>query len=312
MTGAAGFIGSHLVGRLVKLGCRVTALVRPASGLERLQAVLSSVKLVECDLAAVEAQQLHHWIPEAQVVFHLAAAGVDQARQDTSAIVRTNIMGTLELLQLARTLGVERFVNCGSCFEYGSGSDLAEGRASAPANEYAASKVAAGALAHAFFRQYGLPVVSLRPFTVYGPLEGSRRLVPQVIRKALEGRDIELTGGKQTRDFVFADDAVDAFLAAAVSAEAVGGVFNICSGVETSVRDLVSLIIQLSGTKAKPVFGAIPYRPDELWTQSGNPALAKEKLGWYARVSLEEGLRRSLAWYQQQNPQVPKQGFDGR
>jgi len=305
VTGAAGFVGSHLVGRLVRLGCRVTALVRPASGLSRLQAVRHLVRLVECDLAAVKAQQLHHQIPEAQVIFHLAAAGVDQARQDSLAIVRTNVLGTLELLQLARTLGVERFVNCGSCFEYGGGRDLAEDRASAPANEYAASKVAAGALAHAFFRQHRLPVVSLRPFTVYGPLEGNHRLIPQVIRKALDGGDIALTEGRQTRDFVFVDDAVDAFLAAAVAGDAVGGVFNVCTGVETAVRDLVCLLLQLSGSTAKPVFGAIPYRPEELWTQSGSPVLAHQKLGWQARISLEEGLRRSLAWYQQHHPQVP-------
>ncbi|MFQ5409110.1 MAG: NAD-dependent epimerase/dehydratase family protein [Anaerolineales bacterium] len=299
VTGASGFVGSQLVRRLVRLGCRVTALVRPNSDLWRLQDVLDSLSLVHVDLEQAQPGQLKAALPNAQIIFHLAAGGVDQLYRDAAGIVTGNVVGTLRLLQLAREVDVERFVYCGSCFEYGPGTHLSETTAPGPMSEYGASKLAAWGLVHAFWRRYDLPAISLRPFTVYGPFEGSHRLVPSAIVGALDGRDTNLTGGKQTRDFVFVDDVADAFLAAATVTGNLGNVFNICTGSETSVKKVVNTIFGLIETRARPLFGAVPYRDTEIWTLSGDPGKARNHLGWRARTALRDGLAQTVDWFRE-------------
>src|SRR3989338_7857774 len=120
-------------------------------------------------------------------------------------------------------------------------------------------------LARIFHQRYALPVVSLRPFTVYGPFEGRHRLIPQTIINALDHGDIELTGGKQTRDFIFIDDLLDAFVRAAVTDDIIAETFNISTGKATSVQEVVLTILRLMGSPIKPLFGAKPYRPMEIW-----------------------------------------------
>ena len=306
VTGGAGFIGSHLIRRLTEMGCNVIAMLKPSSDLWRIQDILDQLEILKKDLNDLDINDLKSALSEVRIVYHLGAAGVEQSYQDINAVVQTNITGTLSLLRLAQSLKADRFIYTGSCFEYGSGTMLSEDMLPEPDSEYAASKTGAWILTHAFSRKYGLPVVSLRPFTVYGPFEGGYRLVPYTIMRALEGAEIELTGGEQTRDFVYIDDMIDAFIKAAISPKAVAGTFNICSGLEISVREMVSTIVELTGNAARPLFGARPYRDTELWTLSGNPAGAKEKLDWYARTCLRDGLSKTIQWFQKHGADYPE------
>ncbi len=305
VTGAAGFIGSHLVRKLIEQGGHIIALLRLSSDLWRIQDVLDKIEVHHGDLNDVSADALKAKIKGVDIVYHLGAAGVDQSGRDPTSIIRVNVVGTLALLQLARDLNAARFVYSGSCFEYGAGSRLREDARLVPPNEYAVSKISAGVLTELFFRKYGLATVHLRPFTVYGPFESPQRLIPHVIRGAFEGHDIKLTGGKQTRDMVFIDDAVEGFLAAGSKPKVAGHIFNLATGNEMSVKEISLAIVKLMGDRVKILFGTQPYRESEVWSLSGDPVKAKKILGWKAMTSLREGLQKTIQWFKENKDKYP-------
>jgi nucleoside-diphosphate-sugar epimerase len=302
VTGANGFIGSHVVRLLLERGYETVAGIGPTADAWRLADVLDAIETLPLDLESNGIDASARELRGTTAIVHLAARGVNPAEDDAEGIVRANIGGTLRLLELARELGAERFVHCGSCFEYGTGALLREDSPLRPVAVYGASKAGATLLAHAFGRTHGLPVVALRPFTAYGPFEGRHRLVPSTIVSALRGAPIDLTGGEQTRDFVFVGDIAEAFVVAVEANDVGGETFNLCSGTETTVRELAQRTVDLTGTSAELRFGALPYRDDELWTLSGDPRRSTERLGWTARTSLQDGLEQTVAWFRDQQP----------
>ena len=296
VTGAAGFIGSRVARALLAEGCSVLACVRPQGGNERLRGVDGDLTLLPLDLSSFEVKELLGLKFKPEWIFHLGAYGVGIGQNDPARMAAVNVRGTRELLEYAHATGVERFIHCGSCFEYPSGEMLAEDVSPNPVSEYGVSKAAAGELVQQFCRQKGLPAVTLRPFTVYGPGEDRQRLVSSVIYAVLSGTFLKLTTGKQTRDFIFIDDVVAAFLAAAVARNVTAETFNAATGIEMSVKALVLKIIDLMGSKLAPEFGALPHRPSEYWRLSGSPAKAAAQLHWRPATSLEDGLRATIAW----------------
>jgi nucleoside-diphosphate-sugar epimerase len=295
VTGANGFIGSHLTRHLVATGADVVAAIRPGADTWRIEDLLDTVETVAFDLE-MPSTRLERALDGVDVVYHLAAAGVVPGRDRIERAVASNVMGTLRLLELASALDVARVVNCGSCFEYGSGSNLSESELPRPTSDYAASKSAAWILAHSLAHQTGLPVVSVRPFTVYGPCEAAYRLIPSIILAALADRPVELTAGEQTRDFLFVADAVAGLVATGEHPDAAGGTFNLCTGRETSVRELAEVAVETMG-RGELRLGVLPYRDDELWRLSGDPTAARERLGWTATTSLRQGLEQTVAWF---------------
>jgi len=175
VTGGTGFVGSHLIRRLVGLGCAVTLLARPDSNLSRLDDVTHALTIRSWDLNDRDTSALHEALTGTEIIFHLAAAGVRAGDEPSTALFEHNVIGTHSLLQLARRLQVDRFVYCGSCFEYGSGEFLQEDAVLAPVCEYGVSKASGTMLANAFHRKYGLRTVCLRPFLVYGPFEHAKQ-----------------------------------------------------------------------------------------------------------------------------------------
>ena len=305
VTGAAGFIASQLVRKLLDCGARVSVLVRPGADLWRLRDVLKQLEIHHGDLGHLTFQKIQSEFSSPQIIYHLGASGVDSAKSDDEEIFKANILGTWTLLKLARHLKAERFIYCGSCFEYGSGNFLCEDLCPAPISGYGVSKVSAGMLAKMLSPNYGLPVVSLRPFTVYGPFEARHRWIPHVIMSSLKGRDIELTTAEQTRDFVFVEDVLEAFLKAGVVPGIVGETFNVATGEATSVADMVLKILKLMNVKIKPLFGVRPSREFELWSLSGDPSKARDKLQWTAKTSLEEGLKKTIRWFEENGRKYP-------
>lgn len=296
VTGAAGFIGTHLVKRLLGQGLQVVAVVRPTSDLWRLKPLLDRVSLVMGELGGRESA----WLGEAMVgtdwVFHLAARGVNPGEQDDEDLVRSNLLGTMQVLKEAHLAHVGRVVCCGSCLEYGQGLLHKEDDPIVPVSSYSVAKSAAWLYAQMFSKRTGLPIVGLRPFHVYGPLEGSSRLIPYAIRCALEERDLLLTGGEQSRDFVFVADVVEAFLAAAVGKVASGEIFNVCTGEAVQIREVVTTLLRLTGSRARATWGALPHREGEIWELSGHPGKARRELAWTATTTLDEGLRETIDW----------------
>jgi len=295
VTGASGFIGSHVARRLVRDGAHVLALVRPGSDLWRLADVAAEVELVHGDLA-------HDDLPDPgplDRVLHLAAAGVgDGAAPDV--IIAANVLGTQHALDLGRSSGAGAFLYCGSCFEYGPGERHREDAELRPISVYGASKSAGWLLTQAFARQHDVAVSAVRPFTVYGPFEAAARLVPSVCIAVAAGGAVELTRGGQTRDFVFIDDAVDAIVRAARAAP--DEPLNVCSGASVSVRRVAEEIAAAGNRPVELRFGARPERAVDYPTLSGDPTRARKVLGWSATTELQDGLRRSLEWFAERSP----------
>jgi nucleoside-diphosphate-sugar epimerase len=293
------------VPRLIAAGAEVCVLDQPNA---RRWSILERSDLAATLRADVRSlgQPVHDDVlGDIDVVFHLAAVGVVGDGGDVRELVAANIDGTMAALLVAQRLG-SRLVYCGSCFEYGAGARWAEDAMPAPTTEYGASKAGGWLLANAFARRTGLEVVSVRPFTMYGPMEPPGRLVPSVVRHALAGHPIDLTPGDQARDFVYVEDVADAFVAAATTDAAVGGTFNICTGTAATVRHVVHRVLECTGSRSEARFGALSYRSTELTILSGDPTRAREVLGWRSRVSLDDGLARTIAWFRSVGTGLPE------
>ncbi|MDO8527713.1 MAG: NAD(P)-dependent oxidoreductase [Deltaproteobacteria bacterium] len=298
VTGAAGFVGSHLVRQLVRQGCEVVACVRPTSDLWRLEDLKNQIRLVQAELGTFTLDSRSEIFKNIDIVYHLAAASLNPPGEKSLPLVQTNVVGTLSLLNLATELSLKRFVYCGSCFEYPSGNNLSEDILPKPVSEYAASKTSAWLLVNAFHARYALPVVTLRAFTVYGPFEAAYRLIPHVINNALDEKEISLTAGMQTRDFVYIDDMISALLKAGELPQLEGETFNICTGTPTSVESVAKKIVAQIGSGSRLRLGSIPYRDAEIMQLSGNPSKAMKTLDWKPGT-LEEGLAQSIGWFRE-------------
>ena len=305
VTGAAGFLGSHLVPKLMDAGAEVCALDQPNARRWSLLERANLAAAVRADVRTLADPVHDRALGNIDVVFHLAAVGVVGEVGDVRELATANIDGTLAGLLAAQRLG-SRFLYCGSCFEYGAGTGWTEQGLPAPTTEYGASKAAGWLLANAFARRTGVEVISLRPFTMYGPMEPPGRLVPSVVRRALADQPIDLTPGEQARDFVYVGDVADAFLIAATRDAAVGGTFNVCTGTAVTVRDVVRKVLECTKSRSEARFGALAYRQSELAVLSGDPTHAQEVLGWRARVSLEDGLARTIAWFRSVGTALPE------
>jgi nucleoside-diphosphate-sugar epimerase len=200
-----------------------------------------------------------------------------------------NLMPAAHMLLAATDVGCERFVCAGSSEESG----LAHPVASSP---YAGSKTAASAYAQMFHRLYALPIVLLRPFSVYGPRQNDAKLIPYAARALLRGEPPRLTSGDQLRDFVYVKDVARGFIRAGVAEGVLGEGFDLGTGVGSRVRDVVTLLADVVGVDITPSLGALPPRLAEE-DQVADPVRTRELLGWEARWELREGLEETVNWY---------------
>lgn len=295
VTGANGFIGAHLVSALVLAGADVVPIVRAATDPWRLAALAPELSIWRADVRALDEPETLRHIRSADVVFHLAAAGVLPGMHSGRELVDHNVAGTLSAMEFAEHIGARRVVICGSCYEYGDVSQATETLVPRPLSEYGATKAAATLIAQAVARRSDMELVVLRPFEVYGPLEDTRRLVPHVMARALAGLEIALGSGRQLRDCIYVDDAVEGFLRAATADGVDGKIFNLCSGVETSIRALAEQIVELAGGLGTLRLGVLPDREPEHWSLTGDPSHAAAGLGFSARTSIADGLARTMA-----------------
>jgi nucleoside-diphosphate-sugar epimerase len=227
------------------------------------------------------------------VVFHLAAISAADPGVDPMLAVAVNVGGTVHLLEALRSRKVRRVVLAGTCYEYGA-RDTVEGLD--PYNVYAASKVAAWAFARAYWRSLGLPATVVRPFQVYGPGQPLQALIPSAIRAALTGEDFPMTRGEQQRDFVFVEDVVEGFLAAATAPGVEGESLDLGTGRTYAVREVVERIWAMTGATGQIRAGALPYRPGEVMRLAADADRTARLTGWRAEIGLEEGLRQTVEW----------------
>jgi len=201
-------------------------------------------------------------------------------------------------LLLALGGNYERFVNVGSGDVYGDAPvPFQEDGPVRPASPYAVSKYAAERFCRMFNQAYGWPIVCLRPFNVFGPHQSPDRIIPELIISAMSGRDLKMTEGTQTREFMYVDDVVDAFTRALTRPGIDGEVINVCRGEEVSIRELAVTVLDLMGNPVRALFGALPYRPTEIWRMFGDNSKALTLLDWKPTTSLADGLTRTIDWY---------------
>ncbi len=301
VTGGTGFVGSNLVRRLLKDGHEVALLVRKGHDPWRLADISGRVSWVEASLEdgtgvrAMLADFRPHW------VFHLAAHGAYSWQRDPLAILRTNVVGTANLVEACLVAGFEAFVNTGSSSEYGIKKHPArEDEALAPNSPYAVAKAAATWYCSQAARAARAPIATLRLYSVYGPWEEPRRFIPQLVARGLEGRLPPLANPETARDYIYVDNVCDAFLAAARGAHEPGAVFNVGTGVQTTLRQAVDLARDLLRIEVEPGWGSMPDRSWDTTTWVADTSRLRELVGRRAPIGLEQGLRLTAGWLQSQ------------
>ena len=299
VTGGSGFIGSHLVRRLLREEATVFAMTSSVSSVlpVRLAEVAGDVTIVEANVT--DRSSMEHVARQVQpeIVFNLAAfTHVGKSFQRVDENIQTNIQGTVNLLQ-ALDGAYRRFVYVGTSEIYGDVPvPFREDGPVNPVSPYAVAKYAGERFCRMFQRAYGWPITCIRPFNAYGPWQTPDRVIPEMILCALRKAPIAMTEGLQTREFNFVEDLADGLVRAA-TASADGEVINLGCGREISMRDLAVLVLELMGNPVEARFGAIPHRPTEIWRMYADANKARELLGWAPRHTLEEGLRATIDWY---------------
>jgi NAD dependent epimerase/dehydratase len=306
ITGAGGFIGSHLAERVTQLGAHTRCFLRynSQSSLGWLHAspLLSEVEIIHGDIR--DSESVSRAAMDVDIIFHLAALiGIPYSYCSPRSYVQTNIDGTFNLLEAARQHGIERLICTSTSEVYGSAQHVPidENHPLRGQSPYSASKIGADKLAESYHLSFGLPVSIARPFNVYGPRQSSRAVIPTIITQALKQSTVNLGNLNATRDFNFVSDTVEAFLAIAESPAAIGKTLNIGSGIETPVGELAELIFDLAEMNPAVNIEEQRIRPEasEVDRLCANSRLLNQLTGWKPQIALRDGLKRTIEWIAQ-------------
>jgi nucleoside-diphosphate-sugar epimerase len=309
VTGGAGFIASHLCHRLVKEGARLFVLTKYACVIDniRLADIWEKITPVEADLRNADSlKKIKSIKPEA--IYHFAAYNhVGDSFSNVSEAMDVNSKGTVNLLDAYEDY--KRFIYISSSEIYGYQKDFAfrEALRPFPISPYAVGKYSGELYARMKGHVYKKPIVVLRPFNAFGPFQSPRAIIAEIVIKCLKGKDVRTTEGKQTREFNYVENLVDGFILAGTSKKAIGEIINLGSGYEVSIKDLVKKIHKLANSRSRLQIGALPYRPTEIWRMSSDSKKAHKLLGWTPRIGLEEGLSRTIEWYEKFNSMFSEQ-----
>jgi len=300
ITGATGFIGSCLTHCLVKMGCKLHLTVRPESNLWRIKDILNEINLHNVDLRNTNGVESLVARLKPRIIYHGATYGGYHIQKDTNKIFETNIIGTINLLNACAKVGFDCFINTGSSSEYGIKNEpMKELDVLEPVNAYGVAKASSTLFCQSVFRRYRLPIVSLRLFSPYGYYEAATRLIPSVIISCLTGQNLKVSSSDSVRDFVFIEDVLDAYIEATEMIDKIKGeIFNIGSGKQYSVGEVVLRIIELMGNKVKPEWKSIPNPRIEPEIWQADISKAKNILKWQPKHSLKQGLKNTVKWFE--------------
>jgi len=312
VTGAAGFIGSHLVEELIGLGARVTAFVRYTSraAVGFLSSLTTDLQIVAGDLT--EFESVYQAMKGQDYVFHLGALiGVPYSFVHPREVVQVNTVGTLNVLTAAREIRPRRVMLTSTSEVYGTARKVPidEAHPLQAQSPYAASKIAADKLGEAFHHSYNLPVSIIRPFNTFGPRQSLRAVIPTIIAQALQGGPVILGATSPMRDFTFVKDTVRGMVRGAEVDGAIGEVINLGTGQEISIGDLAKKIISIIGRDVEIHGDEARLRPgtSEVHRLCCENGKAQRILAWRPQYSLEEGLQRTVDWFKQSDyPHEPR------
>ncbi len=306
VTGADGFIGSHLAERLVLEGARVRVfcLYNSQGSLGWLETVAPEIRSeLDVQLGDIrDSRFVDQACKDVEIVFHLAALiAIPYSYIAAESFVNTNIRGTLNVLEGARRLGVKRIVHTSTSEVYGTPASVPI-RETHPLNAqspYAATKIAADQLALSYFQSFGTPVTVLRPFNTFGPRQSTRAVTATVLVQLLSGKkEISLGRLNTRRDLTYVSDVVDGFIRAGTVEKIEGKVIQLGTGRSVSIEELFTIACRVLGVSATVMPDTRRLRPDasEVLELQSDPSRALELLGWKPTVTLEEGLERTASW----------------
>ena len=301
ITGASGFVGANLARRLLRDGHEIHLMVRESHQSWRIKEIESHVRLHEVDVHDREGVRRAAGAIKPDWVFHLAAYGAYSSQTGIDRMVATNLTGSINVLDACVEIGVEAFVQTGSSSEYGYKDHAAvETELVQPNSHYAITKAAATHYCQFIARQSNIHAVTVRLYSIYGPYEDPGRLVPTAIVYGLEGRLPPLVSPTTARDFVYVDDCVEGLLRAASHPEIPrGSIYNLCSGSQSTLAELVTEVCAQLNISAEPQWSSMPPRSwdSDVWV--GSPAAMERAIGWRARVELRAGIGRLTQWFRE-------------
>jgi dTDP-glucose 4,6-dehydratase len=307
VTGAGGFIGSHLAEELVRRGASVRAFVhynfQGSRGWLETSELATEMEVVSGDI--IDRDSVKGAMKDVDAVFHLAALiAIPYSYAAPGSYVNANIIGTMNVLQNARELGTPRVLHTSTSEVYGTAlfAPITEEHPLQGQSPYSASKIGADKMAESFYLSFNTPVVTVRPFNTFGPRQSARAVIPTIITQCLAGKKtIKLGAVSPTRDMNYVQNTAEGFIAAAESDKAIGQTINFGSGREITVGDLAHLIAKLCGTEIQIESEEQRMRPErsEVNRLLASNSKALEYTGWTPRTTLEEGLEKTIAWFRE-------------
>lgn len=312
VTGATGFVGANLARRLLADGHDVHLLVRPQHRAWRIAAIRAAVQVHTIDFADADGLARLVGAIRPEWVFHLAAHGAYATQTNLPQMVETNIVGTMNLVTACLRNGFEAFVNTGSSSEYGFKDDApAEDAWLEPNSHYAVTKAAATQFCRYTAQSRDVHLPTLRLYSVYGPYEEPTRLLPTIIMHGLAGELPPLVHPDIARDYVYIDDVTEAYVRAArCPGQERGAVYNVGTGTQTTLREVVDVARRVLGVTAEARWGAMPQRLWDTQTWIANNRKIRDDLAWSPHVPFEDGFRAMVAWFRD-NPDMQREYNDG-
>lgn len=303
VTGAGGFVGSHLTENLASTGHKVKAFIHYNSrnSLGNLDGSVFKDAIEFYDGDIRDFDSVYQAMRDCNIVFHLAALiGIPYSYVSPLAYIRTNIEGTYNVLECARSLHTDGVIIASTSETYGTAQyvPIDEKHPIVPQSPYAATKSSAEQLALSFFKSFGIKAKIVKPFNIYGPRQSARAIIPTIITQALTGDRVFLGAMQPTRDLTYVTDVIDGFVKIAHTQACEGLVINLGNGFEISVGKLAQKILSLMGKDLEVVIDPRRERPQESEVERlcADVSKAKQLIGWQPRVSLDEGLRMTIDW----------------
>ncbi|SHH29371.1 NAD-dependent epimerase/dehydratase family protein [Clostridium grantii] len=296
VTGAAGFIGSHLLTRLIVEEADVAIIIRKSTDLWKIKDLLNNLKVYYCDINDKEQIEKIELNCKPDYLFHLAAYGVDSKDKDYYKAININFLGGVNVINPLTKIGCKKIINIGSSSEYGK-SKFEENGCLEPLNIYGSTKAASTIVMHQIARENNLDIITLRPFGLFGEREEKHKIFSYIITEALKNKDVMLTSCEQLREYLYVENLIDAIILATKS-DLRNEIFNIGTGNARKLKYYVEKIFEKINTKASPRYNYYSQRTGDMWGPCANVEKIKDYLHWKERINFEDGLEKTIKWFE--------------
>ncbi len=300
ITGGAGFIGANFIYKFLELGHNVSVFERKEANLWRIEKIKNKIHLYSPDLTDYnETEKIISKI-KPDIVIHFAAYGAYQRfQQDTEATIDTNVISSINLINACDKVGVKCFINTGSSSEYGIKSKpMKETDVLEPDNLYGITKSAITQYGQMMARKFNFPIVTIRPFAVYGYFEEEGRLFTDIIKSCLKNTELNLSNPKSVRDFIFIEDLIDGYLATIKNIRKVKGeIFNLGSGKQSTIDQVFKTTKKIAMSSVRPNYGKMKISQTEPKSWVANISKTKKLLNWEPKYNLEQGIKKDIEWF---------------